>query len=515
MLRATWIIAVAVLGMSLRPPPSEAQQPIGSYYLPLDHWAYDYVDLLVARGRLEGLQPLVRPYRRADIAGALLGAEAAQRLADVDSRWIEELKREFGYEIELTGGRQAQDVRFEGRFDAGFKGISQRHRDVLRPEGDEALFAALDLRLRTDAPNMAGAFHIRWDGFYLDDAQFQGRRLIPFRECDPLVAECAYRVEEGYMEVQLPYARLFFGRGYRNWGFPGSHGFLVSNYAYSYDHVAYRFGSSRISLSGLLAPLNDFGGDTARYFSAHRLDWQLRDNLVLSASESVIYGGVNRRLDLNLTNPVGIWEISPSADAEANTLGLAEVWWRPRTAMVTYFAFLVDNTRVGEAGEAEGFTQWGAQMSVQLPAVAPRLALRGDLSLANSLAYRSRVDRTFYYAFQGLGLGRDKADVILASVQADWYASPRGVLRPRIDVQWKGQDDLRQDWPLDAFTGHDLMLNGLTEQIVRPAVAGRWRISRGEVTWDLGLNLVKNQQHLPSGWKVKAVGRVEARVRVF
>ena len=455
----------------------------------------------------------LRPHRSGRAIGLGLTVFICIETGDHSAGWLESLKRALREETELLSGASQQDVLFGGEVDAGFRAMTQRHRDPLRPAGDEALFPTLDLRLQAEAPNVASAFHIRWDGYYLNDAQFAGRRLIPFRECDPLVAECAYRVEEGYVEVQLPYASLFFGREYRNWGLPGSDGFLVSNYAYSYDHIGYRFGSARLSLSGLLAPLNDFPGDTARYFSAHRLDWQVRDNLVFSASESVVYGGVNRRLDLNLTNPVGIWEISPSGGAEANTLGLAEVWWRPRAGMVTYFGFLVDNTRVGEVNEASGFTQWGAHLSVHFPAVTPALGLRGDVAVANSLAYRSRIDRAFYYAFDGLGLGRDKADAIVASVQADWFVGAQGVLRPRLDVQWKGQDDLRQDWPLDAFTGHDLMLNGTVETTVRPSIAGRLRLPRGEVRWDGGVNLIKNQANLPTDWKAKFVGSFEVMLR--
>ncbi|MGH7545425.1 MAG: hypothetical protein ACREKI_04505, partial [Gemmatimonadota bacterium] len=50
--------------------PAEARRH-ASPYLSLGHWAYDYLDVLVARGRLDGLSPLVQPYRRVDVAAAL------------------------------------------------------------------------------------------------------------------------------------------------------------------------------------------------------------------------------------------------------------------------------------------------------------------------------------------------------------------------------------------------------------------------------------------------------------
>ncbi len=506
--------------------PAAAQE--GRYtspYLTLGHWGYEVVNLLAARGRLEGLPPLNRPYRRVDVARALLGAEARGNLLPKERRLVELLIQELGYEVGLVKDGADQDLRFGGEFEAGLKGVTHEHRDLLRPQGDRALWPILELRLLGDAPNVAGAFRIRWDGIYLNDPQFPGGRAIPARECDPLVSRCAYRVEEGYVEAQLPYARLFFGRLYRNWGMAGTEGFLISDYSYSYDHVGYRFGSSRLALSGLFTLLNDFSGDTARYFSAHRLDWQVRDNLVLGFSEAVVYAGVGRKIDLNLTNPVGIYEISPSGDAETNTMGALEVWWRPRPRLVTYGALLIDNTRVGEPNEAEGLTQWGLHLAAQLPQVTPRLAARADFAIVNSLAYRSRVDRSFFYTFQGLSLGRDKSDAVIGSVQLDWLGASgrRGagawlapgllVLKPRLQVMWRGEDDVRKPWPENAFTGHDLLLVGKVETTVRPSLAGRWVSRHGELQWDLGMNWIKNLGHQESGWQGKFVGRVQLSVR--
>jgi hypothetical protein len=520
------------VGLHLIAQPSGAQEErYTSPYLPLGHWGYQVVDLLAARGRLEGLAPLNRPYRRVDIARSLLVAEERGSLLPEERRWVELLVQELGYEVGLLRNGAAQDLRFGGEFEVGAKGVTHEHRDLLRPQGDRALWPVLELRLLGDAPNVAGAFRIRWDGIYLNDPQFPGGRAIPARECDPLVARCAYRVEEGYVEAQLPYARLFFGRLYRNWGMAGTEGFLVSDYAYSYDHVGYRFGSSRLALSGLFTLLNDFPGDTARYFSAHRLDWRVRENLVLGLSEAVVYAGVGRKLDLNLTNPVGIYEISPSADAETNTLGALEVWWRPGRGLVTYGALLIDNTRVGEPNEAEGLTQWGLHLAAQLPQVAPRLAARADFSIVNSLAYRSRVDRSFFYTFQGLSLGRDKSDAVIGSIQLAWLSgSDQGassqrlggvpwlgpalmVLEPQLQVMWRGEDDIRNPWPDNAFSGHDLLLVGQVETTVRPSLAGRWVSRHGELKWDLGVNWIKNLGNRPNGWQARLVGRVQLSVR--
>ncbi len=490
----------------------------GSPYLPLGHWIYGYVNALIARGRLEGLSPLVQPYRRIDIARAVVAAERERRLSPVEEEWAAAIEAELADEVELVrrGGRQ--EVSFRGEAAAGFKALSQTHRDPLRPaERDGRLFATLRLEFRGAAPNAAAALWGRWDNHYLNDPQFPGGRAVEFRACDPVVDECAYRVEEGYVELQLPYARLFFGRMYRNWGLPGLDGFLLSSYAYSFDHIGYRFGTDRISLTGLYAPFNDQPGDTARHFATHRFEFRVTDGLVLAFSESVVYGGRNRRIDFNLTNPIGVWEISGSSKGEErNALGLGEVWWRIFDDLVTYGAFMVDNTSVGDSGRGKrsGIPQWAGAFGVQLPTAAPRLALRGDVTVVSSLAYRSRVARWEFYAVDNIGLAYDRTDAVLVTLRGDWYPRPDLQVTPRLDLLWKGEDDITDPFPPDAFTTHDWLLVGVIEKTVRPSVGGVWRNPRGQLKWDLGFNLVKNDDHVPGGWNAEFVGRVEGEVRV-
>ena len=57
-------------------------------------------------------------------------------------------------------------------------------------------------------------------------------------------ADLGMRVQEGYLEVQTRYASVFFGRMYRNWGLGSIDGLLVSDYAYSYDHIGTSVGFS-------------------------------------------------------------------------------------------------------------------------------------------------------------------------------------------------------------------------------------------------------------------------------
>lgn len=486
----------------------------GSAYLSLDHWAYAFLDVLSARGALPELPLLARPWRRLDVARALRAALDGDRLAGAEVGWARDVLADLAHEERVAAGPADPGLRFGGEAAAGGKALTQLHRDVLRPAGDGRAFVLLDLYLVTDAPLLAAGFRMQWDNHFLNDPQFPGGQVTEPRQCDPIVAECGYRVQEAYVELQAPYARLFFGRMNRNWGLPGQHGLLISAYPYSYEHLGYVFGTERLSLRGLVALPNDFLGDTARFFTSHRLDWRIRDNLQLGFAESVIYGGPDARFDLNIANPLGIWHVSGSpAAGERNELATGEVWWRPLGGVVLYGALLIDNTLVGEPGEKSGLTQWASAFGVQLPAVRPGLAVRADLSLINSLAYRSRIGTVEYYALEGIGLGPDKVDVVLLRLQADWFPVARLALRPQLQVQWKGEDDLNDPFPADAFTTHPDLLAGTIATTVRPAVGGRWRIGPADVEWDWGVNLVSNLGHMPGASDTRLEGRIQAVIR--
>jgi hypothetical protein len=494
---------------------------IGSRYLPLDHWAYDYLNVLVSRGTLSGLQIFVQPWVRMDIARSVADAEREGRLEGEAPGWLERLEVEFAPELRQLEADAPQKIRLGAEFGAGVKGMSHTHRDVLRPGGDDAAFGLFEIEFVAEAPVLASDFRMRWDNHLLNDPQFPNGEVVEFRECDPIVERCAYRIEEAYVELQVPYVRMFLGRMYRNWGAPGAMGLLVSPYNYSYDHLGYRLGNAKISLSGVVALPNDFGGDTARYFSSHRLDWQIRDNLVVSVSESVIWGGPDARMELAYVNPVGIWEIMASkGSVQRNAMGAAEVWWRPFRPVAVYGGLLIDNTMVNDPGRAQGLTQWGVEFGVQLPGISRTLALRADMTIINSLAYRSRIDFYEYYVKDNIGLAHDKTDVILVHTQADWFGPFGLILKPKLDFMWKGEANITDAWPDDAFTGYDLLLVGTVEKSVRPALAGRWNLGWGskrqwtvDAIWDLGVNIVKNNDHVASGWDAEFVGKIGGEVR--
>jgi hypothetical protein len=98
---------------------------------------------------------------------------------------------------------------------------------------------------------------------------------------------------------------------------------------------------------------------------------------------------------------------------------------------------------------------------------------------------------------------------------ADWFVRPRLLIKPGLQLMWKGEDDITDPWPDDAFTGHPGLLVGVVEKQIRPYLGGRWHARYGDIRWDLGLSFFKDKDHLPSDWKVDFAGSVWAEAPVY
>lgn len=520
--RCAAVVTLLGLGGLLVPRPATPQARTGtaaghraSAYLPLGHWAYPVLDYWISLGRVDALSPFVRPYRRIDVAGVVDRLEQ-ERLDDFEEGWLFRLQREL--EPELAALRNS-DERYEhvaARFQAGAAYRSQTHRDPLRPELEgrfsaDRLLERAFLEATGQLGLVAGGVRVGRDGIFLADAQFPDGRVVPEKKA-PILDELGLRAEEAYLELQSEFASLFFGRLYRNWAPPGLPGLLRSDYAYTEEEIAYRVGTDRVSLMGSLASLSDFGGDTTRYLSTHRLEVRPADDLVLAVTEAVIHGGPSQPLVFTFVNPVGIWHNARSdADPTKNAAGTIDLWWRPVRGLALYGSWLLDAT--GRSRQDTNCCAQGASVGIELPTLAGGWLVRARASAVQSLAYRT-FDPWEEWSVERVGLGWDKSDVYLFTLEADWLRRVGLLLRPRIDLQLKGEGDFRKPRPPPEViaTLPDILL-GEVETTLRPAVAGRWRSASDpsvDVQWDLGINFIQDHGH------VEGVDRTEvvATVRV-
>lgn len=485
-----------------------------SAYLPLGHWAYPILEYWISAGRIDDLSPFVKPWRRLDVARAVAELEEGP-LRGFDRTWIARLERELAPELALLRGDERANERLELRFGLAGDYYSQTHRDVLRPQldgpfSDPEVFERMIFAGYGQGGILAMGFRGERNKFLVHDAQFPGGRVVPDLNL-PIFDEGSMRVEEGYAELQTKYARVFFGRMYRNWGAPRLLGFLRSSYAYSEEEIGYRFGTDRIFLVGSFASYADFKGDTTHYVATHRLEIRPVDDLMIAVSEAAVQGGPSQKLDFRLVNPIGVWQIARSdGNPPHNKLGQLDLWWRAGPGLVLYGSLLADATN-----EEGSCCQIGGSAGFELPALVPGLVIRANATAIQSLVYRTRLPWE-EFSVENIGLGWDKTDLYLATLEVDWFGPGGLFLRPRIDVQLKGAGDFRALRPPDdQLPTFPRILVGDAERTIRPALAGRWRsatVAPIDLEWDLGVNFIQDYRNVTGDDRTEFVGTFKVLV---
>jgi len=517
-------VSLALVGLPWAARPATAQEPErprepfhASPYVPLGSWEYPILDYWISAGRVSSLSPFVQPYRRIEVARALLEAQDGE-LSPGEAGWLDRLRDAYAYELaQLDGEESGEYLSIEAA--GGGTLASQLHRDMLRPELDgeystTKFLTTLAADVEGAGGPFAGAARGRFSARYYEDPQFPGGHVVPDRAALTFLSSLPFRMEESYLEGQSRYARISFGQMYRNWGPPGLDGFLRSDYAYSEPEVGYRFGTDRIFLIGVLSSYRDFEADTSHYVAIHRLEFRPIDDLMLSVSEASVHGGPGQGMDLRLVQPFGIWMLARSdEDPPQNKMGQADVWWRAVPGLTVYGSLLVDAGTRKESKYAGSF-------GLELSRLAPGLLVRANFSFLESLTYRARLNPPLVweeYSVERIGIGWDKTDLYLVSVEGEWFPRAGLRLQPRIDVQIRGEGDLRQERPPpETLDDYPRILVGQTETTIRPAIAGRWRSGWRfplDVRWDVGLSVIQDYQNVAGADRTELVGRVDVMLR--
>jgi hypothetical protein len=424
----------------------------------------------------------------------------------------------FSHELDRLYGERTEGY-VSARLEAGGTYMSQTHRDPLRPEleGEFSEDRVLD-RIFLDGHGqigpVVGGVSFGRDRLFINDAQFPGGRVVD-RNDFLLFDEQASRLQEGYLEVQSEYASVFFGRMERNWGLPGMHGFIRSDYPYTFEDFSYRVGTDRFFLIGSVTSLDDVEGDTTRFLTTHRLEARPADGLVLSLSEASIHGGPDRQLDLSLVNPISVWQIV--TDSPQNTVGQFDLWWRPVQGLALYGSANLDATNsVGSSREIDSCCQLGGTVGLEFPGAVDAWTFRARGTALQSLVYRTELPWE-EWSFRSIGLGWDKVDLYLATLEAEWLGKPGLSLRPRVDLQIQGEGTFRDRLrpPKPQLPDFPNILVGESERTIRPALAGRWRPDvLGEwaldLEWDLGVNVIDDFDNTAGDDRTEFVGRFRA-----
>ncbi|MEA1997119.1 MAG: capsule assembly Wzi family protein, partial [Gemmatimonadota bacterium] len=316
-------------------------------YLPLDHPVYDFLDRLQERGRLNGLNPSLRPYTRLQVIEAV-EKEKASGLRSFELRLIETIRTECAVDIQGASAGDSAGINVITRFEA-----SQELGNI-RP----------DRSLNTIGAGFGGRFsHLVFDCRFLRAPQFmEVSDTTSLRDPDvlPPLEEGLIRPMEGYLKGDFRLfggafsTEIFYGRMARNWSPALDHSLILGSRAMSFDHLALTLRSRHLTFSHLMASLDGMSYRTAgkeyvrahRFLSAHRLDIRIRDHIRFGITETAVYGGENRGFDMWLANPFTSFRLAAiqnKIDHANNSFIALDGWYNIRNRLTLFGQFLFDD----------------------------------------------------------------------------------------------------------------------------------------------------------------------------
>jgi hypothetical protein len=494
-MRRCILLAITALGCAA---PLAAQRAL----LPLDDVAYTYIDALQSRGVLRELQIIERPYSVGAVRSAVRAASGSLRDAG-SSRWLHAiLDAADKYAPGITDADS-------GAFSAGLAGYavaqSSGTRDLMQSDRRNALAPGFTVRALLQSGPFTGAMRVIADRRMRVDPEFLGRK-------DRVLSG---RTEDAYVGAESRYATLQVGRVGRSWALPGQLGLMLSNGAYTYDHLYLRLGGDKLHLSSVVARLDDervnFATDTMaqRYFSAHRLGVKL-GNVEAGLSESTIYGGVARGFQPALSNPVAPVFLTQYADGDPINVGFgADVLWRSPTGTMIGAQLFVDDFQIDRCelcGEPPGIASAITVDGVPLAGGARGFA---SYTRVTSLTYRA-PDRFERYTSRSVGLGQRNSDFDEVRVGVDVGPVLPAPVRIYAAYRRQGAGDYREPYPAIAQRSTwPLIFEGVATKTLRLAASSAARLAQGvEITVDGGVNRTGNDLRVRGATTTRFEGRV-------
>ena len=268
--------------------------------IPTDSWVYPIIDRLYTSGLFPQLHRSLRPYTRGQVSEYLVqirGKESNGELPLEDwQRWlIEKLEDEFKYEIEQLES-ESQPV---NQLKINPQGIFR-----LRKTEDSASLGRGQLFI-------SGSWE--WNNRFI----FQTRAVVDNRgEDDPNFFAQEWKkgltgmFDRGYVGFRAKPFYFTFGRDYLRWG-PAEEGLLLSSNSPAMDFLSFEAGTGKFRLSFFTSRLDTIMIDTFptplpanRYISGHRINFKHPAGWEIGLSEMILYGGVDRPVELFYLNPV-------------------------------------------------------------------------------------------------------------------------------------------------------------------------------------------------------------------
>jgi len=328
-----------------------------SVNLPIEHWAYKFLDRLEAKGFFRDISSHALPMSRMQIAKLLSVVEEKVKkdnlnLTTAEHDQFEQLKGEFYEELEKLNIKS--DKRYQERhlfswrendntihadFDFGLN-LDVKRGDQY-PKTERTSHTTLGGILRGNIKESLG-FHIFVRNTIHRGIEISERNFNPSNGTPISYAGKNVYTDEAiaYFIWKLPWFELEVGRDKAKWG-PGYRGgLMLSAQNPLFDMIKLKAQFKRFHFISIHGHLNSSYGQ--KYIAAHRLEIKIAPWLFMAGSEAVVYG--NRGIEFQYLNPIMPYHVAEHhlGDQDNNTIGF-DVTMFPLKNVKSYFELFIDD----------------------------------------------------------------------------------------------------------------------------------------------------------------------------
>ena len=474
-----------------------------SPYVPLSHWAMPFVEHLISARIIADPSPLTRPLKQRAIVQALLAADTAHLDGSVRGT-IRRLLREFQpterrphYRVEAELGAAVATDALRDPLELG-RGVPPR-------AIDRRAFGNVGLDLQLLFGPFVAASHPVVDTRLAHDPDWYAQ------------TDNSTRFAEAYVSGQWRYGEVFFGILDRNWGPSGIQGLLISDNAYSMDHLAVTLGGRGVQLQTMMTQLNTLVDSTGALVSRHMAQSRLwinpRGRWTLALWQAAVTSGVGRQLEPWYLNPASLMVFRTSNGTNANIF--VGVDFERRAGITVFGQFMVDDIQVSRrfATDLKPLSHAltvGAKGGLRAGAASWILFY----TQVGNLTYRNEDDLQVPLYF-GLGTGRNFDDYDQATAKLNLIVRPALALEPEVTLLRQGEGDPRLPHPLPPqYPSSAVLFQGVVERTVRLALGARWEQGSMSVTGNGGVHLIHNAAHVPGATQTQWVGSIGVTYRI-
>ncbi len=328
-----------------------------SVNVPLQHWSYQFLDRLEAKGFFRAMSGRVLPISRMELARILAQIEekaktGSQQLTNTERDRLDQLKGEFHEELETLNVQF--DPRYSERhlfswseqenvvhadFDFGFN-LDVKRGDQY-PTTERTSHTTLGGILRGNLKNSLGfqtfVRNTIHRGMEIVEPNFDPSKGIPIKSAGKNV----YTDEAiAYLIWKLPWFQLEVGRDQAKWGPAYRGSLMLSAQNPLFDMIKLTTQYKRFNFTSIHGHLNSSAGQ--KYLAAHRLEIKIAPWLFMAGSEAVVYG--NRGIEFQYLNPIMPYHVAEHhlGDRDNNAIGF-DMTLFPVRNLKSYFELFIDD----------------------------------------------------------------------------------------------------------------------------------------------------------------------------